>query len=855
MTAGIVPRPRGGLADRRPDTPCPARSPLPPARTLLTTSRWPLLAALVFLLAHLPFLAPTLDDIDAVNFAFGVRRFDPAAHHPHPPGYPVYIALGKISTAAMEAVVPEPGFEARLERDPAALALALWSVLFGALGVLAWYALFLQLELLAASEVRSRAGPPPGAAPDDGRRRASRIAAGAAIFAAAAPLVWLTSARPMSDVPGLVAATIAQALLLVAWRRENEASSDGAATATADVWLPSAALAASLALGIRSQVLWLTLPLFVAVLVARARRLGLSASVSAIVAYAAGIVLWVVPMVVATGGWQRYLAALGSQGAEDFTGVDMLWTHMGVRRFLVGLAQTFVLPWSSIPLALLVVALAAAGVVSMLRRARAALALLALLCVPYALFHTLFHETVTTRYALPLVPPVCYLAFRAAAQAGKGGSRRTQFAAAAVPVVLVVWSLAVAVPALHAYASKPVPIFRALAEMERRSEAWPAETTALGMHRRISTESRSALNWAADTPWSMRLPSPRSAEWGQARDVLREEPDTTVWFLAEPARAGEFLFRDLALVDPRARALVGRYSLGDESSGLLDGARPSDMDLYEIKRPGWIAGEGWALTPETAGIAARDRVGPSYRPIEALVRRRAQETVLLIGGRHLASEADGPARIEVRIDGRLAREFLVQARPRFFLEMFHLPAGALAGPGPFASLSIRALAGDGSARLVPAAIEQFDLQGVDGVVYGYGTGWQEAEYDPGRQRLWRWMSERATVLVHAGGSRPLTLHVTAESPRRYFDRPAEFRVRVGETVLARLVPDARLPRLLARATGGSVFTLALPIRRDLLAAAAGQITLEADQFFVPAAAGRSGDQRHLSVRILGLSID
>ncbi len=32
--------------------------------------------------------------------------------------------------------------------------------------------------------------------------------------------------------------------------------------------------------------------------------------------------------------------------------------------------------------------------------------------VPYAIFHLLFQETVTTRYALPLVPAVAYLAVR-----------------------------------------------------------------------------------------------------------------------------------------------------------------------------------------------------------------------------------------------------------------------------------------------------------------------------------------------------------------------------------------------------------------------------------------------------------
>ena len=56
--------------------------------------------ALAFALAHLPYLVSTLEDIDSVNFALGVRDFDVANHRPHPPGYPLYIALGKLGVAA-----------------------------------------------------------------------------------------------------------------------------------------------------------------------------------------------------------------------------------------------------------------------------------------------------------------------------------------------------------------------------------------------------------------------------------------------------------------------------------------------------------------------------------------------------------------------------------------------------------------------------------------------------------------------------------------------------------------------------------------------------------------------------------
>ncbi len=47
------------------------------------------------LLLRLPFVARRLWDHDSVQFALGVERYDLLAHHPHPPGYPLYIALLK----------------------------------------------------------------------------------------------------------------------------------------------------------------------------------------------------------------------------------------------------------------------------------------------------------------------------------------------------------------------------------------------------------------------------------------------------------------------------------------------------------------------------------------------------------------------------------------------------------------------------------------------------------------------------------------------------------------------------------------------------------------------------------------
>jgi len=45
-----------------------------------------------------------LYDVDSVNFALGMARFDPAAHQPHPPGYFLYVCLGRF----VNLFLPDP---------------------------------------------------------------------------------------------------------------------------------------------------------------------------------------------------------------------------------------------------------------------------------------------------------------------------------------------------------------------------------------------------------------------------------------------------------------------------------------------------------------------------------------------------------------------------------------------------------------------------------------------------------------------------------------------------------------------------------------------------------------------------
>ena len=274
--------------------------------------------AAIFLTAHLAFLSPTLEDIDSVNFALGVREFDVAQHQPHPPGFPVFIALAKGTTAVFDAVGLR-GAESR--------ALAVWSVLGGA-------AMFPLLVVLFETL-------------DGDRRRAFW----AAVLAALAPLAWFTASRPMSDVTGLALAVAAQALIIRAWKGRAGPGS-----------LVAGAFIAGLAAGVRVQTAALTIPVLAVALVAAPAAVTAGARVEGCrrrarrrpgVACAADTRF--------SGGPTPYLAALGSQADEDFVGVVMLWTTPTARVAFHAFVNSFVWPWGTFALGVVVVSVAAIG--------------------------------------------------------------------------------------------------------------------------------------------------------------------------------------------------------------------------------------------------------------------------------------------------------------------------------------------------------------------------------------------------------------------------------------------------------------------------------------------------------------
>jgi hypothetical protein len=765
--------------------------------------------AVLFLFAHILTLPPTLEDIDSINFALGVRDFEVARHQPHPPGYPVFIALGKVSTRLLQAF----GVESAAPR-----ALALWSVLSGAALIALLFALYHQLA------------------------RDRSLAWWAMAIAVSSPLFWFTALRPLSDMTGLAFAVGAQVLLIaVLMPKGGGAGEPGAAESAAGPAHTGAppngsgatiderrtvrrlilgAALCGFAAGVRVQTLALTAPLLAAAIIWPAAKLTLQVRSWALLAFGVGVLLWGIPLLAASGGLSNYLVTLGIQADQDFTGVVMLWTTRQVRVAISAFLYTFVWPWGSLEIGGLVLLLAVVGAIRAVRGAPRPLVILLIAFVPYAAFHLLFHETVTVRYALPLVVPLAFLAAYALDGLGRLG-----LPIAAATVVLV--SLAITAPAARAYGRDGSPAFTMFERaVDGAAAGGPGAPAVVGMHAVM----RRVDDWTPDTGGIGILRAPHGGEWLALVDHWRRQPASPVRFLAEPRHT------DLALFDHQARSLEasGRWSFRELP--FVAGTRPGPVDLYVMQPPGWMLDRGWALTAQVGGITARDGLGPHIRPSVAWVRARSEPSLLAIGGRNLMP-AGGPA-ARVTLESRTGPIDAWNVVPGFFFRLVSLPLGTLEGDG-YVPLQLRATPADQSGQLVPVALEQFDLQQDGTVMLGYVDGWHEPEHDPITARSWRWMSRAGTIWIRPVG-REVTLTLAGESPLRYFSQAPVVRVLAGGIELSRFSPAAD-------------FTHVVRVPPEALAANGGQIVIESDLWFTPAERSGAGDRRQLALRMYGVS--
>jgi dolichyl-phosphate-mannose-protein mannosyltransferase len=747
------------------------RSPIP--KTILAI-------AAIYLAAHLVFLAPSLEDIDSINFALGLRHFEVAQHQPHPPGYPVYIALGRTAKAVLETVAPSLG-QPRLE----SLALAIWSPIAGAVALIAafWILRFLSTPSLALW---------------------------ATALLAASPLFWLNGSRPMSDMPGLALALVAQSLFL-------KGTTDKRA-------LVIGAVVAGVAAGVRVQTACLTFPLFVFALVQQRREGVLWMVTRPVAALALGGFAWAIPLIVFSGGVNNYLVALGSQAGEDFAWTGMLWTTPTPRRLIFALWETFVLPWDSVPFGIVVGVLALAGLLAALLRQARAVLLIALAFGPYAIFHLLFQETIHVRYAMPTLLAMVWLVACAPSIAGR--------AAPAVSAAIVAAALWFSLPVGVAYGREAHPAFRAIAAMDESRATHGGVVSVYSHYSMLRPLEAASPN---GTPMVAAKPQ-RSREWLGPVDYWRGGGRDVVWFLADPKRT------DLALIDPQSRLDVTRYRWAVAEHAVLSGTRPVSADWYRIGVPGWFAGEGWGLTPETGGIAQSTGTGVDKRPIEAYIRRRPGPMHLMIGGRHFSAAGASPVVFSASIDGAPVESWTVEPGPGgvSFLRFVDLPNGLPPGTGDYAQLLITARAEPASRPTPQVAIRQFDIQPADTLIFGFGEGWHEAEYDNATGVSWRWTSGRSVLRVSP--PQALVIRMRGESPLKYFSEVPTVRIKAGDRIVGALRPEAD-------------FEWAVTVPADAVKNGGGAIVIETDRIYLPGEAEGTSDSRRLGLRFFEIDVN
>jgi hypothetical protein len=757
------------------------------------TARLALVAAVLscaFLGAHVARLPQTLEDIDSVNFALGVERFDVPAHRPHPPGYPVYIALARASTALVGVVRPDWGRDHR-----AAAGLALLGAVAGALALLVFWAFWVVAGLAPLPAIL------------------------AAALATASPLFWFTASRPLSDTLGVTAAVAVQTWLVSVLRRIQ------AGSAPVSWSIPVAAFAAAFIVGIRSQTLWLTGPLLLWVVLLLGSRGRFADLASLLLAFCAGGLAWAVPLVQMSGGLDMYLRVLAGQGAEDFAGVEMLATAPTWRLFENALAHTFVDAWRARTLAHVVLGLALIGFVRLALRRRPILAIVAVAFLPYLCLHLALQESATTRYGLPMVVPVAGLAVIALDAVGV-------YAAVIGASALAVIGLVLTDPVLVDYSARGAPVFRAFQDMQR---SWPSapETPLLKMHHQVWWGVRRALEWYRPI-WNVGAqPFPGDREWLSVVEHFRGGERRPVWFLSHVSRA------NFAMFDHRALVESGRYAPAPELRMLIGGTRLDSLVWQSIERPGWMLGRGWAVSPELAGVTEQDRLAGRRGPAEAFVLARPGPQRIVVGGRYLGADDGPPATLSVLVDEHRLDEWVVAAKPRWFVRWVDVPASASPEADSYRRLVVRVDPPADGERAALVGLEQFDAAPVNEPVVAFVEGWHEREADAVTGVHWQWTSASSTLEIR-GAERDRTLTIAGESPLRYFTRAPRVVVRAGPALLHSFTPEADFSE-----------SVALPAR--VLAASSGRVTIETNETFSPSASG-SPDQRVLGLRLFSVVV-
>ena len=221
---------------------------------MMTRSRWELLLLVcATALTRFAFRSHFLYDLDSLGFALGVEHFDPRVYQPHPPGYFLYICLGKL----FHTFIPDVNF---------ALILLSIAASCGAAALIyqiahEWFGI-----------------------------EAARFAGLIFLFS---PLGWFHGTVALTYI---VEAFFSALVGFLCWRIER---------GNWRMVLP-ASLILGISAGVRPSSLFFLGPLFLFSL----RKAGWKRAVIAMATLLAVLLAWFLPMITASGGYERYFGAL-----------------------------------------------------------------------------------------------------------------------------------------------------------------------------------------------------------------------------------------------------------------------------------------------------------------------------------------------------------------------------------------------------------------------------------------------------------------------------------------------------------------------------------------------------------------
>ncbi|HET7433519.1 MAG TPA: hypothetical protein VFN10_02270 [Thermoanaerobaculia bacterium] len=315
-------------------------------------------------------IAKSLWDWDEALFALALRDYDVAMYHPHPPGFPLFVGVAKLLTLC------------GIDSFHALQAIVVIASLF------VFPAMFFLARELGASFF---------------------VACASALTLAFLPNVWFFGGTAFSDVPSMVLALAACALLLRG--------------RTSPRALLLGGLVAGIAVGVRPQnLLFVAVPFVLAFLRRRGATMLAAAIATIIIALSYG------GAIIATGGWQPYSEALAHH-SDYIRAVDSFLSPIRPPLWKV-FDDFFFWPFRA---PVINVALLALALIGLARINRIALAIF----VPFAIFAWLsldFHSS--SRFSIAYMPLYALLAAH-----GAELFRRARHAiAAALLALMIVWT-------------------------------------------------------------------------------------------------------------------------------------------------------------------------------------------------------------------------------------------------------------------------------------------------------------------------------------------------------------------------------------------------------------------------------